>query len=74
MLASQDFISDLFDQLADLGTEAAVALVDASGGLLDQAQGLNHRQRHGLLATGKIPLRTLSLSAPVSLGRDLDRP
>ena len=29
MLAGENLIRDLFDQLADLGAEAAVALVDA---------------------------------------------
>ena len=74
MLAGENLIGDLFDQLADLGAEAAVALVDAGGGFFDQAQGVNHRQRHDLLTAGEIAQGALGLGAPVRLGRDLDRP
>ena len=74
MLAVEHFVGGLFDQARDVGGQVTVAVVDPCGSLLDQGQGMQHRQGHALLANGEIHQRALGLGAPVGVIRDSDVP
>jgi hypothetical protein len=44
----------LLDEPRNVGRQVAVAVVDPRRRLLDQGQGVQHRQRHMLIANGEI--------------------
>ena len=73
VLATQHFVGGLFDQPGDVGRQVAVAVVDACRGLLDQRQGVQHRDGHALLANGEVDQRALGLRTPVGAFRNFDR-
>ncbi|MNZ69082.1 hypothetical protein D3C78_873730 [compost metagenome] len=73
MLAAQHFVGGLLDQPGDVGWQVAVTVVDAGRGLLDQRQGVQHRDGHAFLANGEVDQRTLGLRTPVGVLRNFDR-
>ncbi|MCY1435642.1 hypothetical protein D9M71_517460 [compost metagenome] len=73
MLAAQHFVGGLFDQPGDVGRQVAIAVVDPCRGLLDQCQGVQHREGHAFLADGEVDQRTLGLRTPVGVLRNFDR-
>ncbi|MNQ74270.1 hypothetical protein D3C85_890240 [compost metagenome] len=72
VLASQHLVGGLFDQAGDVQRQVADAGIDPRSGFLDQGQGMQHGQRHALLADGEIDQRTLGLRAPVGCCRYFD--
>ena len=57
-----------------LGREKPQPGVHVGGGLLEDAEGADDRDRHRVAADREVVERALRLGAPVVLGRDLDRP
>ena len=53
-LTAEYLVSRLFDQARDVDRQVAVAVVDPRGGFLDQRQGVQHGQRHTLVANREI--------------------
>ncbi|MNJ20851.1 hypothetical protein D3C77_151930 [compost metagenome] len=73
-LPVEHFVGGLFDQSGDIRRKVSVAVVDPGCGFFDQCQGMQNRQRHALLADGKVDQRALRLGTPVGLVRNFDLP
>ncbi|MNO92612.1 hypothetical protein D3C76_841930 [compost metagenome] len=73
MLAVEHFVGGLLDQPGDFGRQVTVAIVDPCCSLLDQRQGVQHREGHAFLANGEVDQRTLGLRTPVGVLRNFDR-
>src|SRR5690348_13668 len=71
--AVDHFLGGIYDRLADLGVDGAQLDIGLGGGLFLDAEGADQRGRHALSADLEVLERTLGLSAPVPVGRYLNR-
>lgn len=71
--AGDDFIGGLADGIGDFGVEA-VRLVDGSSGFFENTESFNERFGHAFLRSTDVEVLkgSLSLSAPVAVGGDLE--
>ena len=68
MLAGQDFVAGLNDQLVALIVKPLAVVVGDRGGLLQDGVGRDHFARDQVLADAEMFERTLGLSAPELVG------
>ena len=72
MLACDDLVANLDDQVELLVLEAAALVVGDGGTLLEDRIGADHLTRHQVLADAEMLQRALGLGAPQLVGLDLD--
>jgi len=72
MLASEDFVAGLDDELELLVAEPLFVVVDDRGGLFQDRVGLDHIPRDQILADAEVLERALRLRAPELVRRDAD--
>jgi hypothetical protein len=73
-VAARDLGRGLLDHFGKLGIEPGDARIHPCRGLLDEAQRVDDLERHLLApAEWEILDRALGLSAPICMGRDVDR-
>ena len=64
MLAGEDLVADMRDQLVELAVETAAGAIGVRGRLLQDRVGLDHFARHQVLADTEMLERTLRLRPP----------
>ena len=72
VLAVDDLVGGLHDQLRLLGRELAEVLVGEGGGLLEDGHAPDDGLRHAVVADGEMMERPLRLRPPVPISRHLD--
>ena len=72
MLAGEDFVADLNDQLVSLVIEPLAGMIGVGRRLLQDRIGGDHLARHQILADAEMLERTLGLRAPEFVGGDVD--
>ena len=72
MLAGQNLVADLHDQLVALVIEPLAGVVRVSGGFLQNGVRRNHLARNQILADAEVFKRALGLSAPEFVSGNLD--
>ena len=72
-LAVDHFARGFVDRVGEVGVECAQFPVHTGRRLLDDAERAHHGGRHGLGADLEVHEAALGLSAPVSIGCDVDR-
>ena len=72
MLAGEDFVADLNDQLVALIVEPLAGMVGVGGGFLQDGVGGDHLARNQILADAEMFERALGLRAPQLVGGNID--
>ena len=72
MLAGEDLVADLNDQLVALVVEPLAGMVGVGGGFLQDGVGGDHLARDQILADAEVLERALGLRAPELVGGNLD--
>ena len=73
MLAGEDFVAGLHDQLVTLIVEPLAGVIRGGGGFLQGGIGGDHFARNQILADAEMLERALGLSAPQLVRRDFNR-
>lgn len=73
MLASQNFIAHLNNQLVLLIVQPTTLLVDDGGGFFQDGVSTDHLSRNQIRANAEVLQRTLGLQAPKFVHWNLDR-
>ena len=73
MLARQDLVAALHDQLMDVSGKPSVGVIDAGGGLLELEGCSDHFGWNQLLADAEVFQRPLGLGSPQPVCRNGDR-
>ena len=72
VLASEDLVTDLHDQLVGLFGEPLAGVVGGGRGFLQNGIRDDHLSRDQILANAEVLERTLSLCAPELVGGNID--
>ena len=72
VLAGEDLVADLNDQLVRLVVEPLAGMVGVGGGFLQDGIGGDHLARDQILADAEMLERALGLCAPELVGRNID--
>src|SRR2546423_15668670 len=72
MLAREDLVADLDDQLVAQVIQPSISMIGIGGGFFQYGVGRDHLARNQILANAEVLERTLCLCAPELVGRNID--